>query len=424
MLRATCGLMLVGLGWASPAAAVTEADVLRTLMKPTPAETKHPPTTAALADNVNFGATEHDLWLDCPDRTDPKPVPGAKGFTVSRTEVCGGGRGLAALVYFYQGRLVGYVVPLRPQIALGALQLRLRGNDGRIGPSSFFNGGWFETYTEVGNEVWFVVSAHRPSEGSSTMRVAKEQAATPPAQPAPDLEQFRWKGGPENGRGRAIGSDGSKYRGEFKDGKLHGQGTLTMPGGGAYVGEFKGGEFVKGTWTEVGGTFVGEFKDGVPAHGTFSYPGGATLSIPGAETAPPSSDPDLPSWPSDTPTAAIPARRPSAPPVAGKAAAGPLDDVDRMADLADLVPERPGRQAPAPRVYAGIGEYVGAVGADGLPEGEGRMAYSGGGSYAGSWHAGQWHGAGTLVRPDGQIVRGTFERGHLVKGETFTRRRD
>ena len=45
--------------------------------------------------------------------------------------------------------------------------------------------------------------------------------------------------------------------------------------------------------------------------------------------------------------------------VAGKAAAGPLDDVDRMGDLADLVPNRPTTQAPAPRVYAGIGEYVG-----------------------------------------------------------------
>jgi hypothetical protein len=96
-----------------------------------------------------------------------------------------------------------------------------------------------------------------------------------------------------------------------------------------------------------------------------------------------------------------------------------------MEDLARLIPARePTAQRPAPRLYPGIGEYVGAVGADGLPEGEGRMAYLGGGSYAGQWHAGQWDGAGTLVRPDGQIVRGTFERGRLVKGETFTPRGD
>lgn len=159
----------------------------------------------------------------------------------------------------------------------------------------------------------------------------------------------------------------------------------------------------------VGGTGFG--RNGLPA------------SAPASETAPEPS-PDLPSWPSDTPTAASPPRGPSAPPVAGKAAAGPLDDVDRLADLAELVPDRPPTQTPAPRVYAGIGEYVGAVGPDGLPEGEGRMVYLGGGSYAGSWRAGQWHGAGTLVRPDGQIVRGTFEGGRLVKGETFNRRRE
>lgn len=129
---------------------------------------------------------------------------------------------------------------------------------------------------------------------------------------------------------------------------------------------------------------------------------------------PPEPAPAAPSWASEAPST----------PVAGKAAAGPLDDVDRLADLAELVPERPGPQTPAPRAYHGIGEYVGAVGPDGLPEGEGRMVYLGGGSYAGSWRAGQWHGAGTMVRPDGQIVRGTFERGRLVKGETFNRRRE
>lgn len=96
-----------------------------------------------------------------------------------------------------------------------------------------------------------------------------------------------------------------------------------------------------------------------------------------------------------------------------------------MEDLARLIPAPgPPPAKPTPRIYSGIGEYVGPVGPDGMPEGEGRMAYLGGGSYEGRWHAGQWHGAGTLVRPDGQIVRGTFEHGRLVKGETFMPRRE
>jgi len=48
---------------------------------------------------------------------------------------------------------------------------------------------------------------------------------------------------------------------------------------------------------------------------------------------------------------------------------------------------------------------------NGLPEGQGRMIYVNGESYAGEWQAGKYHGLGTLIRTEGSIHLGIFDSG-------------
>ena len=70
----------------------------------------------------------------------------------------------------------------------------------------------------------------------------------------------------------SMGSDGSKYVGEWRDDKPHGQGTYTFADGENYVGEFKDDKsHGQGTFTWFDGSkFVGKFNDGDQQQGTFT----------------------------------------------------------------------------------------------------------------------------------------------------------
>ena len=43
------------------------------------------------------------------------------------------------------------------------------------------------------------------------------------------------------------------------------------------------------------------------------------------------------------------------------------------------------------------------------------MSFSDGSEYDGGWKAGQWHGAGCLMTPEGEYKRGIWENGQNVQ---------
>jgi len=60
-----------------------------------------------------------------------------------------------------------------------------------------------------------------------------------------------------HGKGVMKYSDGSKYRGNWKDGERHGQGTIIYPDGKKWVGRFKDGKPRVDEWLE--GTGKGKY---------------------------------------------------------------------------------------------------------------------------------------------------------------------
>ena len=86
------------------------------------------------------------------------------------------------------------------------------------------------------------------------------------------------KGDCENGQGTYKYSDGTKYKGQWKNGKLDGQGTYIYPDGSKYVGQFEDGQRNgQGTYIYPDGSkYVGQFEDGQRnGQGTYIYPDGS-----------------------------------------------------------------------------------------------------------------------------------------------------
>ena len=81
-----------------------------------------------------------------------------------------------------------------------------------------------------------------------------------------------YKNDKPHGQGTTLWKNGDKYVGEWKDGAPHGQGTYTYVDGAKYVGEYKDGKKDgQGTYTYVDGKqYVGEFKNG-KMHGIGTY---------------------------------------------------------------------------------------------------------------------------------------------------------
>lgn len=64
----------------------------------------------------------------------------------------------------------------------------------------------------------------------------------------------QWKGGHWHGEGQLERADGSVYEGGFKDGKPHGQGRLQAPDGSVYEGQWRQGRaHGEGQYTKAGG---------------------------------------------------------------------------------------------------------------------------------------------------------------------------
>jgi len=87
----------------------------------------------------------------------------------------------------------------------------------------------------------------------------------------------QWKNGRLDGQGTLTYPDGSKYVGQFKDNRRNGQGTYTYPDNSKYVGQFKDNyRNRQGTYTYSDGSkYVGQWKDGKKhGQGTYILPGG------------------------------------------------------------------------------------------------------------------------------------------------------
>jgi len=81
-----------------------------------------------------------------------------------------------------------------------------------------------------------------------------------------------------NGTGIFHFSDGTTYKGQWKDGKREGQGFFSLPNGTTYEGQWKNDKIEgHGAVTYPGGEkYVGELKNGRrEGEGTFSFPNGA-----------------------------------------------------------------------------------------------------------------------------------------------------
>ena len=82
----------------------------------------------------------------------------------------------------------------------------------------------------------------------------------------------------------AVGENGYKYVGEFKDGKFHGQGTEAFTNGDKYVGEFKGGvRHGQGKLNYADG----RIEDGIFENDKFKYAQKVTPTVTAEKSPPP-----------------------------------------------------------------------------------------------------------------------------------------
>jgi hypothetical protein len=74
------------------------------------------------------------------------------------------------------------------------------------------------------------------------------------------------QGNCQDGQGNAGYSDGSEYKGDFKNGKREGRGKIVYYNGDIYEGTFNDGRANgEGTYTKKNGdNYVGSFRDGKP----------------------------------------------------------------------------------------------------------------------------------------------------------------
>lgn len=85
-----------------------------------------------------------------------------------------------------------------------------------------------------------------------------------------------------NGKGVYISSEGSRYKGEWRDGQYHGHGVYFFPNGAKYEGEWKEGKYEgEGVFTKPNGArFKTNWRDGKPhGIGFVSYPDGRQTTV-------------------------------------------------------------------------------------------------------------------------------------------------